>query len=74
MVFMTAIHKSLLDVLRPDMNAVCLGVTASGTVQDSNTKLLHSLFNMMQKEIHGIQDQLASFLANIEKLENDLQT
>lgn len=41
----TWICKSLQDVVRLDIDAVFLAVTAPNTAQDINFKLLHSLFN-----------------------------
>lgn len=70
----TRMLKSLLDVLRFYIDAISLFVTTFSTSQDGDTKVHHSLFKMMQKNIHGLQDQLASFKNVTEKLENDLWT
>lgn len=69
----TGLQKSLLEGLRLDMNSLSLAVTMAGTTQDGDSKLLHSLVISMQKEIHGLQDQLANFAAKNEKLENDMR-
>lgn len=64
----TGVHQSFLDVLRPDMDRVSPAVIASTTAQASDSKLLHSIFNPIKKEVRGLQDQLSSFEAIIEKL------
>lgn len=39
--------------------------------QESESQLLHSLVKLMPKEIHDLQDEVASFAAKTEKLKND---
>lgn len=65
-------HQSLLDMLRLDTDAVALPATSSVTTQSSESVQLHSLFNEIQTEIRGLQDQLASFVVKSEKLKNYL--
>lgn len=56
------------------MNAVSLNITTTKTTQGSDSKLLRSLFKLMQMEIYGLQDQLAIFAAKTLKLVNELQS
>lgn len=62
------VHKSLPDVLRLDMDADSQAIIKSSTNRDVDSKQMHILVNLMEREIHGFQDQLASFAANNEKL------
>lgn len=62
----TGIDKFPRDVLRLDLDAYSQAISVNHRVQ------YHSLFNLIQKEIGGLQDQLARFGAKIERLVNDL--
>lgn len=44
-------------VLRLDIDTVSLIIITSSTTKDSDSKVIHSLFSLMQKEIHGLQNQ-----------------
>lgn len=50
----TRIHKSHPDVLMLDMDAVYLAIATSNTAQDNDSKLFHTLLNLIQNEIHGL--------------------
>lgn len=54
------------------MDVVILPITTPLTAGDSDSKLQHSLFNMMQKEINDLQDKLSGFEAKTKKLENNI--
>lgn len=69
----TDLHKSLLGVFRLDMDGISLTVAKSSADRDLDSKLLPSLVYLVQGEIHGLQNQLASFAAKIENLGKDLQ-
>lgn len=65
-VLKTRILDFPIDSIKFNVNAVSLAITASSTAQDSDSKLMHCSFNMILKEIHGLQDELACFVAVFE--------
>lgn len=50
-------HKSLIDVLSFDMDAVSSAVTVFNTAQNSGSRRTNRLVNMIQKKINGLHHE-----------------